>query len=306
MASVSVVVPTYNRHHVLGQTLQSVLAQRAADLIEVVVIDQTRSKPPEALTKLIATNPTIRYISVERPNANAARNRGAAEAKGDLLIYIDDDVLLPPGFIDAHVNRLLSDPSIGALTGPTVKSLASPVRMEDFRQEFEIDTWSAKDQFGYTSWFPGCNFSIRRAALDEAGGFDETFGRFSYCDDVDIAVRVREAGYRIAFDNRAWLAHLMVRGGGADLRPAVEKADDRARDVFRHTIYCRWKNRRMQGPTLTAALMLRGLREYLLNRPVLRRGPRCMALRFTAVLAEYAALNRRLAEGSQYVVRAAR
>lgn len=174
MAAVSVVVPTYNRHHVPGRTLQSVLAQHAPDLIEVVVIDQTRSKPPEALAKLIASNPIIRYISVERPNANAARNRGAAEAKGDLLIYMDDDVLLPPGFIDAHVNRLLSDPSIGALTGPTVKSLASQVRMEDFRQEFEIDAWSTQDQFGYTSWFPGCNFSIRRTAFDEAGRFDET------------------------------------------------------------------------------------------------------------------------------------
>lgn len=98
----------------------------------------------------------------------------------------------------------------------------------------------------------------------------------------------------------------MVRGGNADLRPAAEKADDRARDVFRPTIYCRWKNRRMQGPTLTAALMLRALRQYLLNRPVLRRGPRCTALRSTAVVAEYAALNRRLAEGSLYAVRPAR
>src|SRR5918993_498800 len=95
MMSVSVVVPTRNRSRLLASTLRSVLVQRGVEL-EVIVVDEgSTDNTPEMLAAL--DDPRVRVLRHDVPRGlSAARNRGADEARGEWVAFVDDDDLWAP------------------------------------------------------------------------------------------------------------------------------------------------------------------------------------------------------------------
>ena len=115
--SVCVAIPTFNREQVLLDTIRQVLAQQpSAD--EVLVIDQTPRHAPATSEALTAwqREGRIQWIRCSPPNASAARNRALVEAVSDIVIFIDDDVILPPGFLESH-RACYDDPSVEMVAG---------------------------------------------------------------------------------------------------------------------------------------------------------------------------------------------
>jgi exopolysaccharide biosynthesis WecB/TagA/CpsF family protein len=102
---ISVVIPTFRREHLLPRLLQRCAAQEglAPDGYEVVVVDNT----PESTARVIVTNlaarapVSIRYVHEPRAGISHARNRGIAEAQGELIAFIDDDEIPSPGWLAA-------------------------------------------------------------------------------------------------------------------------------------------------------------------------------------------------------------
>ncbi len=102
---VSIVVPTFRREHLLPRLLQRCAAQEglSPDSFEIVVVDNT----PESTARVIVTNlaarapARIRYVHEPRPGISHARNRGIAEAEGELVAFIDDDEIPSPGWLAA-------------------------------------------------------------------------------------------------------------------------------------------------------------------------------------------------------------
>src|SRR4030095_8630203 len=93
--NVSVVVPTRNRSTLLSMTLRSVLRQQQVEL-EVIVIDEASTDDTAAMLATLG-DPRVRVIHHDRPlGVSAARNRGAAEAHGEWLAFVDDDDLWAP------------------------------------------------------------------------------------------------------------------------------------------------------------------------------------------------------------------
>lgn len=96
----SVIVPVYNRAHVLGRTLKSVLAQTFQDF-EIVVVDDGSSDDPKAVVQEFA-DPRIRFVRQENRGGGAARNTGIDAARGRLVAFLDSD----DEFLPHHLERM--------------------------------------------------------------------------------------------------------------------------------------------------------------------------------------------------------
>ena len=119
---ISVVIPTYGREEVLCETLNSVLQQDYSDATgcqyEIIVVDQTVQHKPATqvyLDQLIAAK-KIRYFQVNWASLPGARNYAVRRSRGDIILFLDDDVQLPAGCLAAHA-RNYERPDIGAVAG---------------------------------------------------------------------------------------------------------------------------------------------------------------------------------------------
>ena len=237
---VSVVIPTYQREDQLVNTISYVLSN-TYPTFEVIVVDQTEQHTPmvaEALA-LFRQNTKFQHLQIPIANLPLARNVGLRRSKGDIIIYIDDDVELGEDFIEAHA-KCYEDPRIGAVGGriinlhgqasdPTGNAKPGQILSDGTRT-----THFYKTQRARIDWGMGCNMSFRRTALEEINGFDERYSGAAKHEDIDVFVRVRQAGYTAIFEPAASLIHLKAVGGGCraqgeDLR--------RARSYLRSEIF---------------------------------------------------------------------
>lgn len=99
-ARVSIVMPTHNRAHLIGESLESALNQSLRPH-EIIVVDDGSSDETPAIMR--AYGGAVTYLRQDNAGKSAALNRGIAAARGDYILVLDDDDLLPPGALAAHV-----------------------------------------------------------------------------------------------------------------------------------------------------------------------------------------------------------
>ena len=198
----SVIVVTYNRDHLLVETLKSIeSALSHAD--QLVVVDQSVKHDVATsayLKKAQLRIPNFRYATLNSPGLGRARNAGISEAQGKIAIFIDDDVVVRPGFIEAHLSYYASGEYV-AVAGHAI----SP---------------SGHDWFSQTgieaNKIIGVNMSFELETLREIGGFDPNL---KVCrDDYDIHQKLKKKGARVANGGRAVLVHYAGVTGGSSLR----------------------------------------------------------------------------------------
>jgi GT2 family glycosyltransferase len=220
----SIVIATKDRAHYLEHALASLRDQRDAPPFEAIVVDNgsvdnTRS----VVERFVSTFPALRYVNAPQPNRGQARNRGAAQARGRYLLFCDDDVLLPAGWIAAHAAAQSFGPA-RVVNGPilNVASYANRPRPKPVNYS--------------RAFLCTCNASLAREAFDRAGGFDETFDLYGW-EDTELGVRLREAGMRWAFAWDAYLWHVKPPDENtlaSESRKAVEKARMARRFLAKH------------------------------------------------------------------------
>src|SRR6476469_716579 len=135
--TVAVAIPTYLRGQVLLDTIEQVLAQEpSAD--EVIVVDQTPEHYPEVQAKLQGWHDAgrIKWVRQPTPNLPMARNTAMQESTAEVIIYIDDDVILEPGFIGHHRSNY-SDSDVVAVCGRSIllRGWTTPHRTEPWPRE---------------------------------------------------------------------------------------------------------------------------------------------------------------------------
>lgn len=219
---VSVVVVSYRRANEIERCLTDLAAQRTTVRFEVVLILQSypAGAPEQLAARFSAAFPLHVFHSDHGLGIHAARNAALAVSSGDIIAFLDDDVRVPPGWLDALV-PYYTDARVGGVGGfvthpgnrRLVTRLLRPVLGLSARR-YRID-WGGFHAIPWAShperdqdadWLSGCNMSFRRAALEQVGGFDEGYGRYGY-DDVDISVRVRHAGWRLISTRRLEVHH---------------------------------------------------------------------------------------------------
>ena len=208
VGSVSVVVPTYGRDEVLVQTIER-FAGLAGPAGEIVVVDQTprHDAVAEAALMRLETSGTIRRLRLARPSIPGAMNLGLLEARGEIVLFVDDDVEPLPGLVAAH-REAHSSPADLVVGGQVLQPGEEPAALEGERFEFRSSiAQETRDAMGG-------NFSVRRAFALSIGGFDESFAGAAYRFESDFCLRARKAGARILFEPRASLRHLRAARGG--------------------------------------------------------------------------------------------
>jgi FkbM family methyltransferase len=114
--AVSVVIPTYQHADTIGQTLQSVFSQTFKDFEVIVVNDGSLDGTVDIVAPFVASG-KIRYFTQQNAGQAAARNRGAAEARGKFFAFLDDDDLWPPDKLEWQVKYLEANPDVGVVAG---------------------------------------------------------------------------------------------------------------------------------------------------------------------------------------------
>ena len=224
---ISVVIPTYGREAVLCDTLKSVLEQTYPNY-EVIVVDQTKNH--EVATQAYLTDLTesekIQLYQVTWASLPAARNYAIERSKGSLLLFLDDDVELPEGFLEAHVSAFEGRPEVGAVAGrvfdrmklseskkPAIETLP-PEAMDPGIAWYHIDlVHTVKPQRVLTA--RGCNMSFRRSVFEQHGlRFDERFAGSAVREESDFCLRLRKTGLIVWYEPAAHLVHLGEETGG--------------------------------------------------------------------------------------------
>jgi glycosyltransferase involved in cell wall biosynthesis len=218
---VSIIVPTINREQVLCATLTCLFAQDYPDL-EILVVDQTgqHEEATETFLRDATAAGHLRHIRISTPGVTNARNVGIRHARGDIVLFCDDDVVIGPDWAARHAENY-ADPTIGGVTGQVlepgeVPTDARPVGritfcgrlVENFTSVHRMDVQHIK----------GGNMSFRKSVAQQAGLFDLRFSVPALLEEADFAFRVRRLGHRIVYDPRASLKHLAWPSGGHQTR----------------------------------------------------------------------------------------
>jgi GT2 family glycosyltransferase len=222
----SIVIPTRERPDYLEVALASIAPQAAAAGAEVLVVHDDPSSPA---VRAVAERFDAAYLSHDRPlGLNAARNTGVANSHGELVVFVDDDVEVRTGWLEALLRAAREHPHAQVFTGPIHPRLEGsppsscgregpPVTALDLGPE---DT----DRVRY-AW--GANMTVRRSALERVGPFDAALGLYGDEQEWQDRLRARGDG-RVLYVAAAALDH---RRSPADarLRPLARAARARGR-----------------------------------------------------------------------------
>ena len=206
--AVTVVVPTRGRAAYLEVTLESLRRQRTRTPHELLVVDDGATDA----TPQVAERDGVRLIRHgERRSLNAARNTGLREAAAPLVAFVDDDVLVPPGWLDALVEGAERHPDAEAFGGPIRARFEGHVPRGCGREDPPITTLDLGSQDVEAEMVWGANFAVRRSAVERVGEFDESLDR-AHGDEEDWLLRLRAAGGRIVYLADAGLDHRRSAG----------------------------------------------------------------------------------------------
>lgn len=203
----TVIIPTFNRAKTLLATLNALArVDYRAGAWEALVIDDGSTDDTEYMVPrwVSQTGAPVRYLRWDNGGPAAARNRGADAARGELLIFIDNDIVVEPDFISAHVTALAANPGcwiLGRVRHPA-ELCATPFGRyrNDCHERFHLTHPRAEsgELLAETRGLTAQNISMPASDFHRLGGFDESF-TIASCEDWDLGVRARQAGIRVLY-----------------------------------------------------------------------------------------------------------
>lgn len=229
MPTASILIPTLAARDYLEVALASVAPQARARDSEVIVI----SDGPDSSAAAAAERHGARLVTLgEHRGLNAARNAGIDAARSELIVFIDEDVDAPAGWLDAVLAGARANPEREVLGGP-IRGRLEGARPGCGREPVPITTLDAGPEDCDVEFVWGANMAIRRSAFERLGVFDE--GLHGRGDEEEWEVRFTAEGGRIRYLAGAGLDHRRVP---ADARLGVltRAAYQHGREVRRHDL----------------------------------------------------------------------
>lgn len=220
MIAATIQLCTYNRAELLARVLEACFDQSAdGDSYEVVLVDDGSTDATAGTIETARSRATCAFTVVAQPNGGLARarNAGIARARGERIIFIDDDVLPLPNFVAEHLGAAARHPGSivrgGAIEVESCDVLPPPI-------------WSIKNYSGNYFWTT--NVSVPLETIRSIGAFDESFAEYGW-EDIDVGLRLRAAGVRAIFHPNALVYHVKPRPRAAAIERMVAQARAQAR-----------------------------------------------------------------------------
>ena len=211
---------TYNRAALLERVLDACFEQTVpSETYEVVLVnDGSPDNTPEVIARA-RSRAACRFEVIDQQNSGLAkgRNAGIARAQGERIIFIDDDVLPLPNFVEEHLRSHEAHPKAivrgGAINVESFDDLPPPV-------------WSIKDYSANYFWTT--NVSVPLATIRAIGGFNESFSEYGW-EDIDVGLRLRFGGVKAVFNKHALVYHWKPRPRSGNVEKMVKQARAQAR-----------------------------------------------------------------------------
>lgn len=213
---VSIIVVTFGGLPLTRRCLESLLAGETWPRFEVLVVDNASADgTPEYLSSLgDSGDPRLRvFLQEKNLGFPAANNVGIREAKGEIIVLLNNDTVVPPGMIGRIVRPLLRDTSVG-LVCPTTNFCGNEARVEPGYEDLSgLPAFAAQRAHEHAGRLLDLSVAAmycvaaRREVVEEVGLLDEAFGIGMFEDD-DYSLRVRQAGYRVVCAEDAYIHHV--------------------------------------------------------------------------------------------------
>jgi GT2 family glycosyltransferase len=215
---------TYNRAGLLERVLDACFEQSVGeDEYEIVLVDDGSSDRTPAVIERARGRARCAFTVVTQANSGLAkaRNAGIARAAGERIIFIDDDVLPLPNFVEEHLRAHARHPASivrgGAIEVENLDDLPPPI-------------WSIKNYSGNYFWTT--NVSVPLATIRAIGGFDESFSEYGW-EDIDVGLRLRSRGVKAVFHPAALVYHYKPRAQAESVEKMLAQSRAQARTAVR-------------------------------------------------------------------------
>lgn len=215
LPTVSVVIPTYERRHLLPAMLPPLLGDDATTEL-IVVVDGSHDGSYEYLEGLARDEPRLRPVFVENGGEAAARQLGAELAAGEVLVILDDDVRAEPGLVNGHARRQRELEHTVVVGSMPVDLAVLPRRghlpeyLYALEYERECERFTHDPDYVLHGLWCG-NISMRRDDVCRAGLDAPGDHRYDYNEDRAFGLRCIRAGLRGVFDPSLRAKHLYTR-----------------------------------------------------------------------------------------------
>lgn len=207
---VSIIICTYNRCDILYKCLQDIEKVNNSSQCEVIVIDNNSTDNTKEVCHKFSF---CSWILEKQQGLSHARNRGAMEANGDWLFYIDDDMFLHPQSIDTLKKIIKKSPDDVGVIGGSYDGLflkPRPVWLTDIFVSFKPYD---KGSIMTSGFVHGGIFCVKKLIFEEVGSFNTRLGmvekKLGYGEEEEFQNRVRKAGYEVYFDPSISGSHLV-------------------------------------------------------------------------------------------------
>ena len=201
MVSISIIVPVFQGGEAFVECLRS-LARSVTEVDEIIVVidgetDPVWRKEEQHVTRVL--------VNIPRKGPAAARNIGARVAEGDVLLFIDADVVVQPATIERVRQSFSDDPDVAAVFGSYDDEPAAPTFLSKYRNLLHHYTHQHALEDAVTFW--GACGAIRRDVFANVGGFDERYQK-PCVEDIELGYRLTNAGHRIRLRKDLQVKHL--------------------------------------------------------------------------------------------------
>ncbi|HEX8557382.1 MAG TPA: glycosyltransferase [Pyrinomonadaceae bacterium] len=243
--NVSVIIPVFNKAEFTFQCLRSLAREMDFRGAEVIVVDNAScDETPELLARFGGLVRVIR--NAENRGFVDACNQGAAASSGRFLVFLNNDTVVLPGWLEALVETAERDEAAGAV--------GSMFLYPDGRtQEAGSIIWSNGETLKYgkgksaddsrfqfareVDFCSGASLLVRRELFERLGGFDRRYAP-AYYEDTDLCMGVRSLGYKVVYQPRSRLYHYEGATAGADTGAGFRRFQVINRDKF----YAKWRD----------------------------------------------------------------
>lgn len=231
---ISIIIPVYNEEDYLYQCLNRLCQQKTKITFEIIVVDNNSSDQ----TKKIAQTQKCRVINERQQGAVFARNKGTQTALGEIIIFIDADCLLPPDYLNKVVAIFERHPEIDAVSGPCVYYDGGRFiywltdKLDYLYYLFKL----VKISFG-VQIMTSANMAVKKKVFEKIGGFNEQITKVVQTEDVEIAIRLQRAGFKIYFDKNLKIFSSFRRIKASPLRFISERSLYAAKLLINNELY---------------------------------------------------------------------